>query len=184
MSQCRSTYLDVLVVEPAYPPAYPRLIHSGSPTRGSQTGPKNGGCDAGTTDAADASWSHNPFMVAIIHCRSVFATLLASSCWTKVASIISKRLRAVWLPAGSILGQVVLSRVWFGRRWQYNRTQADIKCYLFNLETRRESLTEGVAGSALGRQSIGWRNRYGVGGRIVGDRPGQDTKKPGSRRRT
>ena len=66
---------------------------------------------------------------------------------------------------------------------QYNRTQADIKCYLFNPGTRRESLTEGVAGSALGRQSIGWRYWYGVGTRIVGDRPGQDTKKPASRRR-
>ena len=52
------------------------------------------------------------------------------------------------------------------------------------LDTRRDSWSGTETGSASGRQVVGLRYRYGVGGRIVGDRPGQDTKESSCRKRT
>ena len=59
-----------------------------------------------------------------------------------------------------------------------HRLDGDLSC----LDTRQDSWSGTEAGSASGRQVVGLRYRYGVGGRIVGDRRGRWIWKPGSRR--
>ena len=70
-----------------------------------------------------------------------------------------------------ICGQIVLSRVWLEPRCGStgHRLDRDLSC----LDARQDSWSGEEAGSASGRQAVGLWYRYGVGGRIVGDRQGR-----------